>query len=322
MAVVFQPDGKHLLGGGDDGIRRWRLSDGQEVAKQMGESVYAISVSRDGKWIACGSQGASVWDGELHEKVINVEGRTTVWTVDFSQDSTRFATGTGKSDNKMSIWSATTGERLVGPLRHNEDVTGTKFSPHGEHIATACLSGSICVFDSHNGDELIVIMIEAPSWGAITPLAWSNNGQQIFATSYDNKVRSFDASTGSPLAELEVEFLNDRHDVHSIALAPNGKFIATFVDRSISFLDVSTPSRIGPVIQDDAVIRSVTISQDSNYFAVGREDGKIVIRHLSKILADSYGPFYVSVCVFIVPACQTIPIPSAMAINYTGIYLR
>ena len=28
-AVAFHPDGKHLLGGARDGIRRWRLEDGK-----------------------------------------------------------------------------------------------------------------------------------------------------------------------------------------------------------------------------------------------------------------------------------------------------
>ena len=125
----------------------------------------------------------------------------------------------------MGVWSITTGERLVGPLRHDEYVTGTKFSPNGEQIATACSSGSIRVFDSRNGNELITIDTAIPRLAAIIPLAWSSDGQRVFATSEDEKIRSFGVSTGAQLAELEIPSL-----VHSLALAPNCKFIATLAD--------------------------------------------------------------------------------------------
>lgn len=91
------------------------------------------------KWIVCGTaNGASVWDGELHQKAIEVEVGNEVDTVDVSTDSTSFATGTNKGH--ASVWSITTGgQRLVGPLRHADafPITGVRFSASGEHFATA-----------------------------------------------------------------------------------------------------------------------------------------------------------------------------------------
>ena len=293
--VAFQPDGKHLLGGGSgDETRRWRLSDGQEVGKQIGVRVYALSVSRDHNWIVGGTKkGASVWDGQMHEEVIEVESPNTVEAVDVSPDSARFATVTDRKD--ASIWRITSGERLVGPLEHDDYVTGIRFSPNGEHIATACLGNSIRIFNSHNGVNLVTIKTDIPSWGPATPLAWSSDGQQIFAASHNNKIRSFNTSTGSQLAESQI-LHNGENDVHSIALAPNNKFIATFARHSISFLDSSTLTRIGTVIEnlDGEHTRSIAMSADSSHLATGGYEGRIAIRDLSKILPDSYGPFHVS----------------------------
>ena len=157
-AVAFHPDGKHFFGGMSNGIQRWRIADGQQVGEQTGMNMNDISVSRDGKWIVCGTtEGASVWDAELQRKVIEVEDAHWVDAVDVSQ-STRFATGTANGNRKASIWSITTGERLVGPLEHDSDVTGIKFFPDGGHIrvATAC-EDSIHIFDSYNGRRLITI---------------------------------------------------------------------------------------------------------------------------------------------------------------------
>ena len=149
--VAFHPDGIHLLSGSNDGIRRWRLADGKEVGKQTGMTVMAISVSRDQKWMVCGTDGsgASVWDGDMHEKVVDVEGTNVVIAVDVSLDLTRFATGTFKD---ASVWSILNGERLVGPLKHDGlEITGIQFSPDDKQIATACSRNCVCHSDEQAG---------------------------------------------------------------------------------------------------------------------------------------------------------------------------
>jgi WD40 repeat protein len=291
-SVAFDSDGMQLFSGKNDGVRRWRVADGQELGNRMPMDVYAISVSRDGKWIVCGTgEGASVWDAKTHEKTIEVEGTVFVGAVDISPESTRFATAAGRSDYNASIWNIITGERLVGPLQHDNAITGIKFSPNGEHIATAS-NDSICVFDSRNGDQLITIKTDIPHWSPMTPLAWSYDGQQIFVASSARKIKSFDVSTGSQLAEFQV---HGDGEVESIALAANGKFLATYTDRSISFCDTSTLTQIGPVIEDSQAIYSIALSPDCSYLATGGLEGNITIRNLNNILPDLYGPFRVSI---------------------------
>ena len=295
-SVAFHSDGMHLLSGKQDGLRQWRVADGQEVGNRIPMDVNAISVSRDGKWIVYGTtRGASVWDAKTQEKAIEVEGTNDVNAVDISPESTRFATGTGqkKSDYKACIWNIITGERLVGPLPHDGRLAAIKFSPNGKHVATAN-DGSIQVrvFDSRNGDQLITINARIPSWGAITPLAWSNNGEHLFVASSDRKIKSFDVSTGSQLAELQIHGDNE---VVSIVLAANGKFLATFADHSISFWDTSTLTQIGPVIDDSQRVRSIALSLDCSYLVTGGWDGNITLRNLNNILPDLYGPFLVSI---------------------------
>ena len=298
---AFHPDGKHLLGGGGDGIRRWRLADGQEVGKQTGMELRAISVSRDGKWVVCGteSDGASVWDAKLHEALINVEGGKSVYAADVSPDSTRFATGT--LTNEASIWDMASGERLVGPLEHGNDVVVVRFSPNGEHIATSCWRGPVRIFDSRKGSQLIDIDTTIPFVYAMTPIAWSNDGQRIFTASQDDKVKCFAVSTGSQLAASPIV-----NDSLSISLAGNNKFIATVARNAISFLDTSTLATVGTTIKGEW---STAITLDSSRVAASRRDGKIVIHELANFLPDSYVPFQVSNCPLVVLACSVTTIP-------------
>ena len=301
----------HLLSGNEDGVRRWRLTDRQEVGKQTAVAVSCISVSRDHKWVVCGSdEGASVWNERMDEKITEVEVTKAVVAVDASPDSTRFAVGITRPDNQASIWSMKTGRRLVGPLQHDDEVTGIKFSQDGELVATACSEGSVRIFNSRKGDELVTINTAIPEWSPITPFAWSSDSQRILSACRDNKIRAFD-STGSQHTEsLSFSDSGKGYRAQSIALAANGKFIATGIWESILFLDALTLKQIGPVIKDSGQIRSsIAISADSSYLATGQRNGKIVIHDLSNILPPWYGPFHVSrVCTFIIPTCWISPI--------------
>jgi WD40 repeat protein len=290
VRLAFHPDGMHLWSGSREGVRRWQVADGQEVGNRMAMKLNTISVSRDGKWIVCGTRnGASVWDATTQEKTIEVEGTDHVGAVDISPESTRFATATGQNDFEASIWNIITGERLVGPLQHDDCIANIKFSPNGEHIATAN-DDVIHVFDSRNGDQVTTIKTHIPSWSQITPLAWSNNGQQVFTANSDGKIKSFDVSTGSRLAESQVH-----RNIGSIALAANEKFLATFAGHSISFWDTSTLTQIGPVIEHSQMIQSIALSPDCSYLATGGLRGNITIRNLNNLLPDLYGPFRVSI---------------------------
>ena len=267
-AAAFHPqDRKHLLGGGDDGIR---LVDGEQLGKQTGmaQELRADSISRDDKRIVCRTnKGGGLWDAEVHEKFIDVERGNTMY------DSMRFATGT--LDNETSIWNITSGERLVGPLEHDDVVTGSiRFSPDGEYIATSRWNGSVRIFDSRNGNQLIDI-------NTITRRAWSNDAQQIFAI-----------STGSQL-EAALPILNGSS---SLSVAGNNKFIATVARNAILFLDTST---------------LYPISLDSGRIATRRRDGKIIIHDLANFLPDAYGPFRVSNYPFIMLTCRITVIPSS-----------
>ena len=250
----------------------------------------------------------------MHTKVIEVEELQDVVAVDVSPDSTRFATGTRAKE--ASVWSIATGQRLVGPLKHDVDVTGIRFSPSGEHIATVCPLRSISIFNSHTGDKLITIHTDTTGWSPSTPLAWSSDGQQIFTASYHNKIRAFDAFTGTQLTESQTLYADD--NIRSIALATNGNFIATLAGDSfrVAFLDTLTLAHIGPVIENSEDISSISISPDSSRLATAGDRGKIVIRDLGNIFPELYGPFNVSI------ACLIAPVPSPTLTKHVGIYSR
>ena len=238
---------------------------------------------------------SSVWDGELHNKVIAVEGTSMVQAVDVCPDSTRFATGT--RDKQVRIWSVPSGERLIGPLEHDNDaIDGIRTSP--PHTAP------------RSPFSIVPLPLVPPSSSLPTqlrfrlhPLLW--HGEVMVRKSLVHVATTESESTDTQQTKPQILHVGNDSDTRSIVLAPNGKLIAALADEpsQVSFLSTSTLARIGPVIEYNEEILSISISPDSSRLATGWYGGKIVIRDLGKIIPDVHGPLDVSICAFVLPAC-------------------
>ena len=301
-SVLFAKEGNQVtvLSGGDEGvIRRWRANDGQEVGEPIrveGAEVYAAAVSPDGKWLACGlplfNSNVRIWDARTHAKVLDIKGHTSsVFAVDVSPDSTKLATGS--CDKTACIWNITTGERLVGPLHHDDWIMAVRFSSIGDRIATATAAEnsadektakSIRIYDSDNGQQLVLFDIPFMVARMMTSLAWTSDGRQLFAASY-GLVKQFDTSSGSLLKEWSVP---GGGRVGSLVLSRNQKFAVVTASKSLSFWDTSTHQQIGIVIEHTSTVWWIALAPNDEQIATGEENGKVTLRNLCDILPVSY----------------------------------
>ena len=298
-SVLFAEDGKHVLSGGVEGmLRRWRVDDGREAGEPIrveGAEIFAAALSPDLKWLVCGLRPLKwrdgnvyvrVWDAKTHEKVLDITGHNdTVYSVDVSPDSTKFATGS--ADQLAFIWNMTTGDKLVGPLEHEGYVVAVRFSPNGDRIATATAENpdakSIRIYDSENGQLLLDIPFTfkrcISSW-----LAWSADGLQLFAASRNSQVKCFDTSSGSLLSTWSVPGGGPA----SVILSRNQKFAVVVACKSLSLWDTSTQQQIGTAIEHASRVWSIVLSPNDDWVATGEHNGKVTLRSLRDILPASY----------------------------------
>ena len=150
-SLLFSQDGTQVLGGGGTDkpgsekgmLQRWRVDDGQEVGEPIrteGAIILAAALSPDRRWLVGGlarrdsaGEGKAnvvVWDAQTHEKVLDID--TPAISLNISPDSTTLATGL--IGGSLCIWSITTGERLVGPLLHDESHSGPEFEIGRAHV--------------------------------------------------------------------------------------------------------------------------------------------------------------------------------------------
>ncbi|KAF8548011.1 WD40 repeat-like protein [Imleria badia] len=290
-SVAFLAGGRHFVGGGFDGkIRRWRADTVQQMGTPMiaGGShvqVVCLAASRDGKWIVSGTEDGSVavWNGETLSRAFRFAPHPdyAVDAVDVSPDGTRIVTGS--HDSTVCVWSFSTRERLLGPLKHDYGLAAVKYSPDGRLLATATLAcgrHSVRIYNSQDTRLLIYIPIKVD--GTDQSLAWSNDGNHLYALSEGN-IMFLDVSTGTTLSEWPIPG-ND--DPRTIALARNGRFIVASAGTTLSFWDTMTEKQIGPVIEPGGVLFSTAISPNYDLVAAGIRS--TVVLSLPEILPSHY----------------------------------
>jgi WD40 repeat protein len=277
-AVAFTANGEYIVGGGHDGLGVWRVEDGKQMATMAVGDVRCLTVSKDGKWIAGGTDDAHVfvWDATTFEQVFSHKNDGFILTVDFSPDSTRLLVAQNDYRTGPSVWDVATRQKVLTLQRSNQVA---KYSPQGDRIATDSFRAeAVRVCDSNDGRLLVDIPVTvASSFG--TSLLWLNN--YLFVVS-GSTIKQLEASTGSTVSEWRVPSGNLNS---CIALPKHGKFIAYSTQDTVTFWDTSTHAQLG-LVQHSRAILSIALSPDDRLLAIGGYSANITIKSLSCILVS------------------------------------
>ena len=251
----------------------WGVEDGKQMATMEAKKVVCLAASKDGRWIAAGTQDGDVyvWDAETREQVLSHKKSNTVNAVDFSPNSARLVAG---SDNEEAIIFDMAARKQVQTLDHEHWVLATKYSAQGDRLATGT-NQFVRVWDN-DGRLLVTINVGViPYYN--NGLLWSNN--HLFALS-DGQIKQFEASsTESAVSEWPVP---DTNAYSCIALPKHKEFIAYSTNRTVTLWDMTTRTQCG-LIEHTQHIYSIAISPDDQLLAIGGREGHIIIRNLAHI---------------------------------------
>ena len=179
-----------------------------------------------------GGIGAVIWNAETGEQVrILSAPRHYVRSVSFSPDGTKVLAGSGGWDNVSQSW--------YGGAELWDTSTGT----------------FIRTFSGH-------------SW-AVASVAFSPDGTNVLAGSYDNTAKLWDASTGAEICT----FSGHTGIVHSVAFSLDGtKVLTGSADWTAKLWDASTGAEICTFSGHTGIVQSVAFSPDGTKVLTGSAD--------------------------------------------------
>lgn len=281
--LEFISDDQIISASEDRTIRRWHLSDGHNTAvKEM--MVCALAVSPNRRWVAVGGRDGRVRLLDLETPLAEVlksvaKHEDVVKSLSFSPDSSRLASGA--QDGAMLVWSSATLEQVAGPFKgHTDAVWWLCYSPDGRKIAS-CDREVVQVRDTATWTTLV---INEKAWS----LAWAHKGRTLLAGCIDGTIRIYNPTTGV----LHATCSGHKDVVFSIALSHSAKFFATASwDKTICLWEANTFQQIGPSLQHDAKIHSLSISPDDSHLVSGARDSNIRVWNLRTIASNLFKDF-------------------------------
>lgn len=208
-AVCFSPDGNQVVAGGYHELTVWDAAQGTLIRRitNIGQRVYAIAFSSDGKMIAvaCGEPGR-VGEVRLLDwgsgEVSSVPARTIDVVLDVAFRPGRDELGVAAADHSVRIINYKTGQQLRAYSSHADWVTAIAFSADGNKLASSSRDKSAKVYELETGQMLVNYAGHA---SPVRGVAFTADGAHVLSVGDDKKLHRWTVTEAKKVAELGLE---------------------------------------------------------------------------------------------------------------------
>jgi WD40 repeat protein len=236
LIAGWSPSGDRFVTRGLGGAKVHEAASGQLILELStpGSAMFRVLWSPDGTQLLTSGRHdgtARVWDAGTGEELYRLEGLGAVAGSDWS-DSGEFA-AVGSDDGYIHILDPARSMELfkfVGPPL-NPNMYPVDISPDGERLLAAGGGDSLYVYD-------LTLSLEFPiSYGSVSRVAWSPDGQQVSICSDGMEViKVWDSFSGE-----EIFVFPQQVACTHIAWSPSGDRIATgFDDGTVTIWDATS----------------------------------------------------------------------------------
>jgi WD40 repeat protein len=237
-SVAFSPNKNMLASGSSDRtIKLWDVSTSQCLATLTGhtDEVRSVAFSVNGEILASGSYDSSVklWDIKTLQCIKILQGSTLGGIDALAFNSTHLGEldgidgepqsaiiASGGINCSVSLWNASTGERLRTLQGYISSIWSISFSPDG---CTLCSGGGdrlIKLWDISTGKCYKTLSGHA---GFVWYVTFANGGKAILSSGEDCTEKLWDINTGQCRQTWQSGF----RIMHTAAVSPNGQMMAS-----------------------------------------------------------------------------------------------
>ncbi len=164
-----------------------------------------------------------------------------------------------------ALWWRLGAEPMVWRKDLGALVYQVSFSPDGRTIATACMDGSIYLFDVDTHAQRVL----RGHVDQVAAVAFSPDGRRLVSGSYDHSLRTWDVATG----QQERLFEGHSGKVWAVAFSPDGELVVSgSSDREVRLWRAATGELVHQLVGHGSEVYALSFSPDGKVVASGSND--------------------------------------------------
>lgn len=262
----FSPTGERILVSTTDGsVAVWNLetSRAKEIRLSPAGGFNGFALSPDDRHFAIGSPDGTVricdrWSGEVVKS-----GDSLDFTIEQLRYSSNSLWILAIGPENMRVMNARDGT-VAGPdIGHGPGLVAV-FSPDGDTIAAGGLDRAVTFLDWRSG-KLRFQPIRHP-W-PIVSIDYSPDGMQVLTASSDDRLRLWDARSGSAVREIQLD-----GSPSAVGFTHGGRRIQVISALTLHFYDAASGRPVGPRIALSTGSMNAKVSADGNRIVVAGND--------------------------------------------------
>ncbi|XP_061311978.1 intraflagellar transport protein 122 homolog isoform X1 [Pezoporus flaviventris] len=269
--LAFKPDGTQLIIAAGNRLLVYDTSDGTLIQPLKGhkDTVYCVAYAKDGKRFASGSADKSViiWTSKL-EGILKYTHNDSIQCVSYNPLTHQLASC---SSSDFGLWSPE--QKSVSKHKTSSKVTCCSWTNDGQYLALGMFNGVVSIRNK-NGEEKVKIERAGGASSPIWSICWNPSRDErndILAVADWGQKLSFYQLSGKQIGKDRM--LN--FDPCCVSYFTKGEYILLGgSDKQVS-LFTKDGVRLGTIGEQSSWVWTCRVKPDSNYVAVGCQDGTI-----------------------------------------------